>query len=435
MRKLTLILLLPFCISAQNLYFPPSTGNWDTLSPLELNYCPDRIDSLYSFLESNNSKAFILLKDGKIVLERYFGSFTKDSLWYWASAGKTLTAFITGIAQEQNFLSISDSSSKYLGSGWTSLPPSKEKLITIKDQLSMSTGLDDGVINQDCTYDSCLIYLSDAGSRWAYHNAPYTLLDSVIYHSTGQSINLFMQSRLKNPTGMTGAYIKQAFNNVYFSNARSMARFGLLMLGKGVWGNDTILTDTSYLNQMTNSSQTLNLSYGYLTWLNGKSSFMIPQSQLVIPGKLNPDAPDDMYAAMGKNAQLLNIVPSENLIWMRMGNVPTGGGGLISPIFNNDVWKKINALKCGNVSVDDNNHSSPEIFLFPNPAENILNVKSNKVIREFGVYNTVGQIIVNQQINSTVYSINLSDIEKGMYIIKFHMDDGSISVQNFLKIN
>ena len=64
-----------------------------------------------------------MLKDGKIAIEKYFGTFTKDSLWYWASAGKTLTAFLVGQAQENGLLSISDSTSKYLGSGWTGLTP------------------------------------------------------------------------------------------------------------------------------------------------------------------------------------------------------------------------------------------------------------------------------------------------------------------------
>ena len=39
-------------------------------------------------LENQNSKAFILLKDGKVVLESYFNGFSQDSFWYWASAGK-----------------------------------------------------------------------------------------------------------------------------------------------------------------------------------------------------------------------------------------------------------------------------------------------------------------------------------------------------------
>ena len=156
---------------------------------------------------------------------------------------------------------------------------------------------------------------------------------------------------------------------------------------------------------------------------------------MVIPGKLNPEAPDDMYAAMGKNAQLLNVVPSENLIWVRMGDAPSGSGGLVSPIFNNDVWKKINALKCGNLSVRDENYSGTETLLYPNPAENIINIKSDKIIREFEIYNAAGQIILKMEIHSVEYVLNLSGFEKGNYTITFLFDDKSSSGKHFSKIN
>ena len=84
MRTLFYLLLGLFSLTAttqaQQLYFPPSTGTtWDTLAPSVLGYCPDRIDSLYQYLDQTETKAFILLKDGKIVLERYFDNFTQDS--------------------------------------------------------------------------------------------------------------------------------------------------------------------------------------------------------------------------------------------------------------------------------------------------------------------------------------------------------------------
>ncbi|MFY7946628.1 MAG: serine hydrolase, partial [Bacteroidia bacterium] len=94
--KLLVILLLTLSSRAfsQSLYYPSTT--WQTTDPSSLGWCTSEIDSLYAFLQKGDSKAFVLLKDGKIVLEKYFGTFTQDSLWYWASAGKTLTAFAVG---------------------------------------------------------------------------------------------------------------------------------------------------------------------------------------------------------------------------------------------------------------------------------------------------------------------------------------------------
>ncbi|MFM8837023.1 MAG: serine hydrolase, partial [Bacteroidota bacterium] len=105
-----LTILLPFKNQAQGLYFPPTTSTvWDTLPPSSLGWCNTRIDSLYALLDSNDTKAFVLLKDGKIVLEKYFAGHGPNSLWRWASAGKTVTATLVGIAQQENLLSITDS--------------------------------------------------------------------------------------------------------------------------------------------------------------------------------------------------------------------------------------------------------------------------------------------------------------------------------------
>ena len=152
--------------TAQSLYFPPLTGDaWETMSPSELGWCDERIDSMYEMLAENNTKAFIILKDGKIVLEKYFGTFVQDSAWYWASAGKSLTACLVGIAQQEGHLSLSDTTSTYLGEGWTACTPEQEEKITIWNQLTMTSGLDDKVPESHCTLDTCMIYKADAGTR------------------------------------------------------------------------------------------------------------------------------------------------------------------------------------------------------------------------------------------------------------------------------
>jgi hypothetical protein len=92
---------------ASDLYFPPSgSEEWESLTPESLGWNTSALTDLYTFLDTSNTKAFIVIKNGRIVLEKYFGkqldgaSFTASSYWYWASAGKTMTVFLTGIAQE-----------------------------------------------------------------------------------------------------------------------------------------------------------------------------------------------------------------------------------------------------------------------------------------------------------------------------------------------
>ncbi len=359
-QGLFLILLFLGCLSCSNnsddlndnpieenpdasLYFPnTSSDEWATVSPEELGWNTNNKQALIDFLEEKDTKAFLILKDGKIAMEEYFGTFKQDSLWYWASAGKTLTAFTVGIAQEMDLLDINEKSSDYLGVGWTSAPPEKENMITIWNQLTMTTGLKDTAF--DCVTADCLEYEADAGTRWAYHNGPYTLLEGVVSEAAGSSFSAFFNTNLRNRIGMNGFWLStNGLNNVYFSTARSMARFGLLNLNNGVWDDEIILGDLAFIYEMKNTSQDLNKSYGYLWWLNGKEGYMAPSLQIVFNGGLIPNAPADTYSGLGKNDQKLYIIPSKGLVVIRMGE--DAGESLLGPTsFDNTLWEKISNL-------------------------------------------------------------------------------------------
>lgn len=423
-RLLLFLLLINFqFVKSQSLYFPPNVGStWETMDPAELGWCEPNIQSLYAYLDQTNSKAFIVLKDGKIVLEKYFGTFTKDSLWVWNSAGKTLTAFTVGIAQKEGFLSIDDTTSEFLGTGWTSLTPAQEEKITIRHQLTMTTGLDETQF--DCLTPSCLTYIAEPGTRWAYHNSPYTLLDGVIANATGQTLNAYVTQKIKNPIGMNGLYVQIGNNNVFVSNARSMARFGLLLLAEGNWNGTSILNDPTYFQEMTNSSQQINPSYGYLTWLNGKSSFMIPQVQFSFNGSAMPNAPDDVYAALGKNGQIINVQPSENLVLIRMGK--DDGNSLVSNQYNDTIWQKINLLSCSN---SINESSLKSVSIYPNPAKDVLNIATENPIESIEVRSITGQ---SNPVEIKEQQIQLEKLSAGFYLIHIQ-SGGTIQTIQFTK--
>ncbi len=374
MKKALLLSAFFFALTlqAQNLYFPPTIGStWDTIQPSSLGWCQPQIDSLYTYLQSENSKAFIVLKDGKIVLEKYFGTFTADSLWYWASAGKTLTGFTVGIAQQEGHLNIGDTTAHYIGAGWSSATFAQEEKITIRHQLTMTSGLDElAAGDPNCTLPSCLPYLADAGTRWAYHTGVYTLLDSVIESATGLTLNAYINQKIKIPTGMTGSFFQSGYNNIFVSKPRSMARFGLLLLARGKWNGNQIMTDTAYFHDMTHPSQNLNNSYGYLTWLNGQSSFLLPYLQLPIPGSLCPAAPADMFAAVGKNGQIISVAPSQNLVFIRMGNASNTAD--VSMQLADTIWQHINRLACAPTAAADALEDGFSVW--PNPASDRLHI-------------------------------------------------------------
>jgi CubicO group peptidase (beta-lactamase class C family) len=397
------------------------------MDPSELGWCPDSIASLLSFLDDQNSKAFLVLKDGKMVIEHYYGTFTQDSVWYWASAGKSLAAFLVGRAQEEGFLSINDRTSDHLGTGWTSCSSEKEDLITIRHQLTMTTGLNDAAGNADCTTPSCLQYLVDAGTRWAYHNAPYTLTHAVVEAASGVTFNQFTNTYIKQQTGMNGLWWTTNYNDVFYSSPRSMARFGLLMLNNGVWDGDTLMHDQQYLYDMTHPSQSLNESYGYLWWLNGQNTFMIPQSQFVFPGPAMPSAPSDMFAALGKNGQIVSIAPSQGLVIVRMGN-DNGSGGLISITLAEDIWNRIDRLSCA-VGIDAQAEAD-EFGMYPNPVTDrlVLTGKAIATGMPLTVMNAMGQQVQVLTVNAD-HSVNVGHLRSGVYFLRMERENETRTVR------
>lgn len=436
-----MVLVLTSATKAQQIYFPPVNQNaqWETTSPASLGWCQDKIDTLYQYLQMQNTKAFIVLKDGKIVLEKYFGTFTQDSSWYWASAGKSLTAMLVGKAQESGELKITDATSKYLGKGWTVCTPEQEDKITIRHQLTMTSGLDDGIDNSYCTADTCLQYLADAGTRWAYHNAPYTLLDNVLENATGQTMNAFTYSTLAQTTGITGLWVKLDDNNVFFSKARNMARYGILAQNNFVWDNVALLNDEEYKQQMVTQSQDINEAYGYLWWLNGTSKFMVPGVQVKINGSFAPAAPADMFAAMGKNGQFISVAKSKGLVFVRMGNAPEDFSE-VPFLLCNSIWEKLNQVMCSSTGVESvSSGVHQEIRATPNPFNSAFTVDipysetritSLKLVDMFG--STVKDLLpdYSKPLGSQNISIqvNTTQLSSGVYYVVYSKGNGVESV-------
>ncbi|WP_292943917.1 serine hydrolase [Olleya sp. UBA1516] len=347
---LSIILLFTFGCSSENkdfeienptteaIYFPPiNSDTWETLSPLELNWNTNALDELSLFLQTSNTKSFIILHKGKIAFEQYFNDHALTDPWYWASAGKTLTSTVTGIAQDQGLLNINNKVSDYLGTNWTSETLEQEQLITCQNLLSMDSGLDDSL--GDSVVPENLQYIANASNRWAYHNV-YVKLQDVVAAVSNQSWSDYFNENLKNKIGMTGTWITIGDLSVYWSTTRSMARFGLMIYTNGQWDNQQIVSE-AFLNQATNTSQSINQAYGYLWWLNGKSSYHLPQTQVEFTGELIPNGPSDMYCALGKNDQKLYIVPSKDLVIVRMGEAADDSNFALSS-YDNALWEKLN---------------------------------------------------------------------------------------------
>ncbi len=323
------------------MYFPSNTGaTWETKSLSSLDWNEAAIDDLNEYLIQAHTKSFMILVNGRIVVEKYFDGHTQSSTWEWNSAGKTLVASTTGIAEQEGLLNINNSATQYLGAGWTSETTEKENLITSRHLLTMTSGIND---ESNLVIKSNLTYLADAGTRWSYHNVFQKLMD-VVAAASDQEFDTYFDTRLKNKIGMDGYWDHGTIFTIYHSTTRSMARFGMLALNHGKWKDEQIINET-FFNESITTSQNINPSYGYLWWLNGKTSYMVPGGQTVYEGSLVSHAPADMYAAMGASDQRIYVVPSLNMVVVRMGDAsdPDNPSFAVSG-FDNDLWQKINAV-------------------------------------------------------------------------------------------
>ncbi|HKK87781.1 MAG TPA: T9SS type A sorting domain-containing protein, partial [Saprospiraceae bacterium] len=210
----------------------------------------------------------------------------------------------------------------------------------------------------------------------------------------------------------------------FFSTARTMARFGLMILAEGEWQDEVIMEDKEYFNQMITPSQDLNPAYGYLWWLNGQERIMVPGSRRTFNQTLCPPAPADMVAAMGKNSQLLNVVPSEGLVVVRMGESPSNA--LVSYDLQDGIWGYLNHIIC--IPSNQREQTNNSFKLFPNPVvsgkvnfENLLTGGPG----DWMLYDISGRLVFQTKCTEDKARIDLpSYLENGLYVYLFQSKAG-----------
>lgn len=169
---------------------------------------------------------------------------------------------------------------------------------------------------------------------------------------------------------------------------------------------------------MSSSSQEMNPAYGYLWWLNGKTTYIQPGLSISFSGKLIPNAPDDLLAALGKNDQKLYIIPSKDMVVVRQGNKANEEAVLAVSGFDNELWNKINMLF---ENSDLLSTLANEQMVYPNPTHDVLFL--DEVHEVIKLYNTTGRIIMELENAS---QISLSDVAKGTYLLQL-VKSGKIS--------
>ncbi|HOC43637.1 MAG TPA: FG-GAP-like repeat-containing protein [Thermoanaerobaculales bacterium] len=305
------------------------------------------LEAALGYAAGQRSSAVVIVDHGRVIAERYWrveggeGSAYAPLLWGRTEAGapiedvaslqKSLVSVLVGIAADRRLLELDAPVTSYLGAGWTSADGDQEMAITVRHLLSMTSGL-----------SPALGYQAPAGRVWQYNTRAYSRLIDVLERVTGEGIGTLTKRWLTDPTGMRDTAWRQRrwvtagmdANPIGLSTtARDLARFGELMLSGGVWDGRRLVSE-AYVAAAVEPSQDLNPAYGLLWWLNGRPLRSGPEA--AGHQSLAPAAPGDMVAAQGALGRKLYVVPSLELVVVRLGDEPEEG-------FNGRFWELLMA--------------------------------------------------------------------------------------------
>lgn len=270
--------------------------------------------------KSKRSRSVLVIYKDHIVAEKYSPGFTKDSRILGWSMTKSITATMFGVLQHQHKTDINKPAPVI---EWQKDNRSK---ITINDLLHMNSGLE-WEENYEAISDATkmLFEAEDMGKvqlekravfepnkHWNYSSGTTNLLSRILRNQfkTHQEYLDFWYSAFIDKIGMHSMIVESDMAGNFvgssygWATTRDWAKFGLLYLHNGNWNGEQIFDESwaKYVSTPTNDS---NGRYGAHFWLNAGGKY--------------PDAPKDLYSCNGFQGQMIFIIPSMDLVIVRMG--------------------------------------------------------------------------------------------------------------------
>lgn len=273
------------------------------------------------------TRALLVVHRGRIVAEHYAPGFNAGRKFLTQSVAKTVTGVLAGIAVRDGLLELDAPAPVAL---WRS-DGDPRRAITLRHLLQMSDGLDftESYFNPFTSdvlpmlfghaRDDMAGWAADRplahapGTHWSYSSGTTNILSGIIRDAVGgtraQYLS-FMRRELFEPIGMTSAEPEFDAAGTFVGSswmhgtAQDWARFGLLLLRGGVWDGRRILPEGWVDFMRTPLAHEPDKIYGAHLWLNG--------------GERIPGAPD-LFMATGNGGQVIAMVPSRDLVIVRLG--------------------------------------------------------------------------------------------------------------------
>ncbi|WP_310558462.1 serine hydrolase [Flavobacterium sp.] len=266
------------------------------------------------------TRSVIVIYKDKIIAEKYAPGIDKNSKILGWSMTKSITATLYGILQKQGKLDINKPAPI---PEWEKDERAK---ITINDLLHMNSGLEwEEKYDKICDATQMLFQAEDMSqsqlvkpaqfkpnTHWNYSSGTSNLLSGILrkQFKTHQEYLDFWYAALIDKIGMNSMVVETDMAGNYvgssygWATTRDWAKFGLLYLHKGNWNGEQLF-DESWAKYVATPTVGSKGDYGAHFWLNAGGHY--------------PNAPRDMFSANGFQGQKVFIIPSQDLVIVRMG--------------------------------------------------------------------------------------------------------------------
>lgn len=276
-----------------------------------------------------NTRAVVVVRDGQIVAERYADGFDADTELLGWSMGKSIANAVVGRLVAQGDMAVEADD---LHDAWSA---DRRADITVADLLHMTSGLAfDEVYDPDTDATNMLFrpgdtgefaarkpLVADPGTTWSYSSGTTNILCDQAQEASGLGIEM-ARELVFDPIGMDSAVMEPdesgglVCSSFPHMTTRDWARFGQWFLQEGEWDGEQLLPPDWVEFSTTAVTLETENPYGAQWWLNEG-----------VDGSLRmPSVPADAYWASGNEGQQVVVVPSEDLVVVRLGFTSDFGG-------------------------------------------------------------------------------------------------------------
>jgi len=324
-------------------YWP--TKEWRKCKPEAVGMNSDKLLQAieYAGTPAFNAEGLVIIRKGHIVGEAYFGNFKINSRHVSHSMAKSFTSALVGIAIDKGLIKDIDERICHYYKEWDC--KDKDDLrsrITIRHTMTLTTGLEwqeDWSKWDPATNDALKMGqsgrfikymaerkgLHEPGQRFSYSTGDPMLLSRVIQAATGVTAFEFARQNLLEPLNITNidwekdrdGYTSTAWG--LHTTVREYAKFGYLFLNKGCWEDRRVVPE-EWVEKSTQTDPSVKMwkGYGYLWHVNLPIRLSISRSPISTAA-----IPPDGYMAEGVRGQNIFVLPSKDLVIVRVANQTT----------------------------------------------------------------------------------------------------------------